>query len=99
MPKFNTAELITIEYLDHGINPVETVSKRTVFVEVSSISMNEFYKASNSGFKPTLKLIMFEYDYNNEALIEFENERYSIVRSYTTSNDKIELILEKKLGD
>lgn len=73
-------------------------SQRTVFCGVESVSASEFFAANAAGLKPELRFTMFRYDYNVEEECIFEDEYYSIYRTYRVKNDRIELYAQKKVG-
>lgn len=76
--------------------PVE----RTVFCGVESVSASEFFAAAAAGLKPELRFTMFRFDYEPTCEEEciFEDQYYSIYRSYRVKNDQIELYAQKKVG-
>lgn len=76
----------------------KTQSQRTVFCGVESVSASEFFAANAAGLKPELRFTMFRYDYNGEEECIFEDEYYSIYRTYWVKNDRIELYAQKKVG-
>ena len=76
----------------------KTQSQRTVFCGVESVSASEFFAANAAGLKPELRFTMFRYDYNWEEECIFEDEYYSIYRTYRVKNDRIELYAQKKVG-
>lgn len=73
---------------------VEVLEKRIVFCCEKSISQSEFYQAQAQGLKPQLKLIVKVVDYNNEEFIEYDGVRYHVLRTFKSSSEDIELILE-----
>lgn len=78
---------------------VETVEKRQVFGQVSSVTASEFFAGGQNGFKPDLRVTMFGPDYQDEENLELEGKIYSIYRTYRGKNDTLELYLEKRRGD
>lgn len=74
--------------------------KRTVFCGVESVSASEFFAAAAAGLKPELRFTMFRFDYEPTCEEEciFEDQYYSIYRSYRVKNDQIELYAQKKVG-
>jgi SPP1 family predicted phage head-tail adaptor len=70
-------------------------STRTVFCGVRSIGQQEFYQASATDFHPELKLVLADYlDYNNETLVDYNGQRYRVLRTYRTGQE-LELTLER----
>lgn len=77
---------------------IEAVQKKQVFCQVQSISQSEFFEAGRNGLNPSFKFVIFFGDYNNEPMIEYKDETYSIYRTYLTRNDNLELYCERKGG-
>lgn len=59
--------------------------RREVFAEQVSIGQKEFYQAHAVGLKPEIKFKLSDYlDYNDEAIVEHEGQRYRVLRTYRT---------------
>lgn len=73
--------------------------KREVFCGVRSIGMREFYAASTTDFHPELTLILADHlDYNNETLVDYDGQRYRVLRTYRTGQE-LELTLERAAAE
>lgn len=94
------AYLIHREYQqdDYGVLQ-ETECKRKVYVDVQSVGSQEFFEGGQMGLKPSLKFTMFEYDYKNEEVIEYNCIQYTIYRTYIRRYDTIELFTQKRIGN
>lgn len=69
--------------------------KREVFCGFRSIGMKEFYASSSTDFHPEAKLVLADYlDYEGETLVDYEGQRYRIIRTYRTGVE-LELTLER----
>lgn len=82
-------------------NGVVQDSKRVekeVFCKVAGIYEKEFFAAYQSGINAQLKIVVFFDDYNNELLVKFNDEIYSVYRKYR-SGDDMELYLRKDVGE
>lgn len=67
---------------------VYTEKKTTVFAEMLSIGMNEFYQAMSAGVKPELKFKLTDFhDYHNEEEVVYENMRYKVLRTYRADTE------------
>lgn len=77
---------------------IEAVEKHQVYCQVESISAHEFFDAGRNGLNPSFKFVIFFGDYNNEPMIEYKDETYSVYRTYHTKSDKLELYCERKGG-
>lgn len=94
------AYLITISHEKDSIGQhVPEESRREIFVSAGSINRTEWATAGNRGLKAELMLKTASVNYSGEELIEFENVRYGIYRTYTNpETEETELYLEKKAG-
>ena len=73
-------------------------TKRQVFVQVDSISMNEFYEAGRNGLNPEYRFRMFSGDYEGERVCEYKGDNYAIYRTFMRDDDTIELYVERQGG-
>jgi SPP1 family predicted phage head-tail adaptor len=74
------------------------ISRTMVFANVKSISMQEFYAASQSGFVPALSIEVRTIDYRQEETqLEFNSKKYNIIRIYERG-DTTELKCERLGG-
>lgn len=70
-------------------------TSRTVFCRLASIGMKEFYEASARDFYPEMKFILADYlDYNNEQLVEYNGQKYTVLRTYRTGQE-LELVVTR----
>lgn len=76
---------------------IVTESTSTVFCEVNSVSQSEFCAAADTELNPEYRFTIFFGDYDGETLVEFNNRRYSIYRTFR-SGDDLELYAERKIG-
>lgn|SRR5699024_2055704 len=96
-------DTVTLIKLDNTIqdeygNNVPTEIKREVFCQELSVGRNEFYAAGSQGFKPTHLLVIHEFEYENEELVEFNDTRLSILKVYK-NKDYLELTVGEKIGN
>lgn len=74
---------------------ISAETSRTVFCGLASIGMREFYEASSRDFYPELKFILADYwEYNNERLVEYNGQRYTVLRTYRTGQE-LELVVAR----
>lgn len=79
----------------NGVGDTICEETRTeIFCNKKSIKRAEFYQAASSGFKPEVLLEIYNFDYNGEKKVEFENKVYQIIRTYEPDSEIIELTLE-----
>lgn len=77
-------------------DPVKSVvfSPDYVFCSEKSVTRTEYYSAAVAGMKPAIVLIVKAADYNNERYVKYEDIKYTVIRTYQTMSEDIELILE-----
>lgn len=73
--------------------PVE----RKILCGIKSIVRNEFYAAAQTGLKPEITFIVHNFEYNGEKEVEFEGQKYRVIRTYLANSEEIELVCEKVL--
>lgn len=85
------------ENIDSAGDTIETpeVVETKVFCNILSIGQSEFYQAMATGFKPELKLEIYEAEYSGEKTIKVNNKTYDVIRTFRTKNSDI---LEITLG-
>lgn len=108
-------ELTLISYeigKDEIGNEIKIPIKKNIFCKVADIGSTEFYNAQVLGLKPEIKFIVHEFEYEGEKEVEFEGEKYKVLRTYRKkysigekkSNnileaEEIELTCEKVIGN
>ncbi len=72
-----------------------------VFCDKKSIRMSEFYQAATTDYKPSITLTLKQADYAGQRYIRFEDEVYTMIRTYAVNSEDIEVVLERgiKHGD
>lgn len=81
----DVAKLISVtETVDvYADKKAQSVTERTVFVEVASVGYKEFYQAQAAGLKPELVLKLADYlDYNGEMFVEYGGKKHNVIRTY-----------------
>ena len=99
MDRSNVCYLVSKTYTQDSLGQfIPTETKRKVFCDVSSISLNEWVNAGQQGLSPEYRITMFSPDYKGEDEVEYNDTRYSVYRSYIGKNEAIELYLSRKVG-
>lgn len=99
MDRSEVISLVAVAYdIDDIGKRTQTETKKTVYANVRSVSSSEWFSGGQNGLKPQYQVNMFKYDYSGELIVEYNNQRYSVYRTYEHNNDIIELYLEKKAG-
>jgi SPP1 family predicted phage head-tail adaptor len=70
-----------------------------VFCSKLSITRAEFNTAGQLGFKPNFMLVVDSDSYDNEKLIEYENKKYTIYKTFQRIDNFTELYCELKTND
>lgn len=92
--------LISVERAQDTIGQwTETETHHTVYGQITSVSMDEYFAGGQNGFKPEYRITMFGPDYEGETRCEVDGVEYSIYRVYRGRTDTVELYLERRAGD
>ena len=87
----------TEDEIGNVIKSSETRNK--CYAKKQSVKMNEFYSAVETGFSPTCEFVIKKLNYNGETEVEWNNERYQVIRTVDPKNKfDIVLICSKKIG-
>lgn len=73
-------------------------TKRQVFVDVESVTRQEFFDAGQAGLQPQFVFVMFGPDYEDEKIVEYKGRRYQVYRTYARKDDNLELYVEDRPG-
>lgn len=94
-------DLIEIVTEKDELNQVveKTRTTKTVYAEIGSVSQTEFFSGGRIGLQPSLKAIIYDFEYSDEPIAKVNGKLYSIYRTYyTNGTDKVELYLEERGG-
>ena len=80
-------------------NPIAVESSATVLCGVKSVTRAEFWGSAQTNMKPEIVFEVYPYDYDGETVVEFAGVRYSVIRSFRNSHERLELICERKVRD
>lgn len=86
-----------LESDDYGVQR-STESKRRVFCHVDSVTANEFFEGGRNGIQAQWRFTINRFDYDDELVVEYNNTRYGVYRTYLGTNDNIDLYVENKKG-
>lgn len=98
---FNTCNLgILTKTTDDIGDVIETiVFDNEVYCNEKSIRASEFYQAQALGMKPEVTLELMLSDYNKEKYVQYDEEEYTVLRTYKTSPERIELTLVRGVNN
>lgn len=69
------------------------------YAKKQSIRTNEFYNAATVGLTPSCEFVIKRLNYNGESELEWNSERYEIIRTIDPKNKfDIVLVCSKKIG-
>lgn len=69
-----------------------------VFCRVDSVTRSEWYQAGHAGLNPELRATIYRMDYEGQTIVEYQDVRYAVYRTYRAGRDLLELYLERKAG-
>lgn len=80
-----------------GVHESAVQTGREVMCTVKSVTRSEYYTAYNAGMEPALvfELALAE-DYEDERLIIYHGKEYTVIRTYMTDADGIEITVQRK---
>lgn len=76
-------------------NQIATEIKINVFCDKKSVGRSEFYNAATNGLKPEIIFVIHNYEYEGQKKVEFEGNKYNVIRTYSTNTEEIELTCER----
>jgi len=88
----------TIDYDEIG-QEIKVPVRTNILCAVRSTGRNEFYAAAQAGLKPEITFIIHAYEYNGEKEVEFEGQKYKVIRTYMKDFEEMELVCEKVIGN
>lgn len=101
-PLFNgllTLISLTVGTDEYG-NAIYAEEKRAdVLCAPLSVTRSEFYSAAQAGLNPTNVFEINGFEYGGESLVEYEGAKYSVIRSYQTDYETVQLTCERKPKD
>lgn len=62
-----------------------------VFCDKKSVGRSEFYSAARSGLSNISIFIIHKFEYSEEEYVEYEGERYKVIKTYDIDEEYIEL--------
>lgn len=74
-------------------------TSKKIYAKKQSVKTSEFYNAVQSGMNPSIEFVIKKLNYSNEQELEWNNEKYSIIRTIEPKNKfDIVLVCQKKIG-
>lgn len=79
-------------------NGVATNVSKTLFANIRSVYGTEFANAGQNGIKPAFIFTIWDYEYDGQEELKYNETYYSIYRNYMRRDGRIELYTEMKVG-
>lgn len=91
-------ETIIEDEIGNSISSSSTPTK--CYAKKQSVRTSEFYNALNAGLEPTCEFVIKRLNYNNQRLLTWNGDTFSIIRT-TDSKNKFDIVLvcSKKIGN
>lgn len=91
------SEVLVEDEIGNTITSSSTSNK--CYAKKQSVRTNEFYNASMVGLTPSCEFVIKRLNYNGESELEWNNDRYEIIRTIDPKNKfDIVLVCSKKIG-
>ncbi len=94
-----SCKLLSTSIVENEIGVQKEVRTETEIpiIKVEDIYANEFYKANEQGYKPSLRLRISNFNYENQQELIYMNKTYTIIRTQEITADELILICERKV--
>ena len=87
----------TEDEIGNNIKSSETRTK--CYAKKQSVKMGEFYNAVEVGLSPTCEFVIKKLNYNGEDELEWNDERYQVIRTVDPKNKyDIVLVCSKRIS-
>ena len=84
---------------DIGNTITSSFTSTKCYAKKQSLRTNEFYNAAMVGLTPSCEFVVKRLNYNGQNELEWNNERYEIIRTVDPKNKfDIVLVCAKKIG-
>lgn len=88
---------ITYKQNKIGVSEEIVEEKEKPIIRVEKIYATEFYKADQEGIKPTLRVVLSSFSYNDEQELRYRGKIYTITRAEDDGTDEVVLICSRKV--
>ena len=100
MEKLGSCKLITFSPDAHEAGTAVTETKRTVKVTEKTVGLQEAYQALGLGLNPEKRLLIpYEKDYAGERELEYEGERWKVLRVAGGEYNGVLLTIQRIAGN
>lgn len=99
MKHSSKVKLVSKTYVTDTIGQrIATDTLREVWCDVKSVSGQEFAQAGANGIKAKFVFAIWEKEYHEESELIFNGVAYSVYRTYSRDDGRIELYTEERVG-
>ena len=77
---------------------IASESSNTLIAEVKNASQSEYMQGRQDGISPAFVFHVSIFGYDDETILEYKGERFSIYRTYQADENYIELYAEREVG-
>ena len=100
MLKADVCDLIQVSPAAEGVGIERTETRRRVYCTIRSIGMQEAYQAMGLGLNPEKRLLIpYEKDYAGERELEYEGERWKVLRVAGNEYNGVLLTIQRIAGN
>ena len=100
MEKLSSCNLISFDPDAHEAGAAASETQRTVKVTEKAVGMNEAYQAMGLGLNPEKRLLIpYEKDYRGERELEYEGERWKVLRVAGGEFNGVLLTIQRMSGN
>lgn len=93
--KFLSTQIISNEI---GVQTKQTIESKPIpIIKIEDVYADEYYKANQAGYKPSLCLRISSLNYDNQEELIYMNTIYSIIRVREKTADELILVCERKI--
>lgn len=72
---------------------------RKILADRKSVRQTEFYQAATTDFKPEMVFTVWAHEYKAEKYLRYQNQLFSIIRTFEKDFRELELVCEVKISD
>jgi SPP1 family predicted phage head-tail adaptor len=80
-------------------NTIATETKIKCYAELKNVGTKEFYGGYEVGLTPTYEFKIRKSNYHNESLVEYEGNRYTVIRTGQLPDNNLFVVVGVKKGD
>lgn len=82
---------LTVTNNNNGPFGEAEIESESIYAEIKSIGMQEFYASKGVNTKVDIKFIIYANEYKGENKVKYDDKIYNVVRTYKTGLDKLEI--------